>query len=122
MDGELIDTISYKKGYGMRQETSKIDGLHASYGTQQTVLSCWKTKQLNPNWVDFKMQTSQEIWQTLSLRQAVCCVFSEAILVFRYHVFSRKQTAVFHGSTDGENTSLNAGLRLDGLPALQHFT
>ena len=41
--------------------------------------------------------------------------------MFRYHVFSRKQTAVFHGSTDAEITSLNAGLRLDGLPALQHF-
>ena len=25
VDGELFDTISYKKGYGMRQETSKID-------------------------------------------------------------------------------------------------
>ena len=77
---------------------------------------------MNPNCVDFKMQTSQEIWQTLSLRQAVCCAFSEAILVFWYHVFSKKQTAVSHSRTDAEITSLNAGLRMDGLPALQHFT
>ena len=36
--------------------------------------------------------------------------------------FPESRRLFFHGSTDAEITSLNAGLRLDGLPALQHFT
>ena len=31
----------------------------------------------------------------------------------------KKQTAVSHSSTESENISLDTGLRLDGLPALE---
>ena len=46
------------------------------------------------------------------------------LCIFGSHTFPiswmcKKQTAVSHSSTESENISLDAGLRLDGLPALE---
>ena len=50
------------------------------------------------------MLTLRVTWQFQNLRQEFC-------------VFSTKQTAVFHSSTEAEVISLEGGLRLDGIPA-----
>ena len=48
-----------------------------------------------------------------------------ALCIFGSHAFvpiswmCKKQTAVFHSSTESEIISLDIGLRLDGLPALE---
>ena len=45
-------------------------------------------------------------------------MFSEVIHLFQ-EVGCKKQTSVSHSSTESEIISLDTGLRLDGLPALE---
>ena len=47
------------------------------------------------------------------------CAFSEATRLFPISWVCKKQTAVSHSSTESEIISLDTGLRLDGLPALE---
>ena len=66
----------------------------------------------------FKILTSREILRTQNLHQV-------NIVRFRNHTFvsiswmCKKQTADSHSSTESEIISLDTGLRLDGLPALE---
>ena len=50
-------------------------------------------------------------------RQEVCCAYLDHTLV----PICKKQTAVSHSSAESEIVSLDAGLRMDGLPALQFW-
>ena len=45
-------------------------------------------------------------------------VFLEVIHLFQKNWMCKKQTAVSHSSTESEIISLDTGLRLDGIPAL----
>ena len=45
-------------------------------------------------------------------------MFLEVIRLFQQVGMCKKQTAVSHSSTESEIISLDAGLRLDGIPAL----
>ena len=73
----------------------------------------------NADWDCFKTLTSQEILKIQNLHQV------EHLCVFGSHTFvpvswmCKKQTAVSHSSTESEIISLDTGLRLDGLPALE---
>ena len=72
----------------------------------------------NADWDCFKTLTSQEI---LKIRNPLL----EEHYVFGSHTFvpiswmCKKQTSVSHSSTESEIISLDTGLRLDGLPALE---
>ena len=46
------------------------------------------------------------------------CAFSEATRFFQLSWMCKKQTSVSHCSTESEIISLDAGLRMDGIPAL----
>ena len=78
---------------------------------------CNTAKQCRLGWDCFKTPILQEILRTqIPLLEEHC--------VFESHTFvpiswmCKKQTSVSHSSTESEIISLDAGLRLDGIPAL----
>ena len=79
----------------------------------------WKTLQNNADWDCFKTPILQEILRIHNLHQVEHCAF------FGRHTFvpiswmCQKQISVSHSSTESESISLDTGLRLDGLPALE---
>ena len=78
----------------------------------------WETLPNNPDWDCFKTQILQEILRTWKSTS------NGTLSVFGCHTFvpnswmCKKQTSVSHSSTESEIISLDAGLRLDGIPAL----
>ena len=66
------------------------------------------------DWGYLKVQTLQEILKTQNQHQAEFCAFLEVEHLYR----SVGCTRVSHCSTESEIKSLDAGLRMDGLPAL----
>ena len=81
----------------------------------------WEILQSNAYWDCFKTPILQEILRIQNLHQV------EHLCIFGSHTFvpiswmCKKQTAVSHSSTESEITSLGAGLRLDGIPALDSW-
>ena len=79
----------------------------------------WVILPNNADWDCFKTLTLQEI---LKIQNPL---LEEHYVVFGSHTFvpiswmCKKQTAVSHSSTESEIISLDTGLRLDGLPALE---
>ena len=78
----------------------------------------WETLPNNADWDCFKTQILQEILRIQNLLQVEHCAFLEVIHLFRSAWMCKKQTSVSHSSTESEIISLDAGLRLDGIPAL----
>ena len=74
--------------------------------------------QNNAGWDCFKTPILREILRTQNLLQVEHCAFLEVINLFQKVWMCRKQTSVSHSSTESEIISLDAGLRLDGIPAL----
>ena len=77
----------------------------------------WETLQNNADWDCFKTPILQEILRIQNLHQLKHCAVSEAIRLFQ-SVGCEKQNSVSHSSTESEIVSLDAGSRLDGIPAL----
>ena len=77
----------------------------------------WETLQNNADWDCVKTPTLQEILRTQNVLQVQHNAFSEATRLFQY-AGCKKQASVSHSSTESEIISLDAGLRLDGIPAL----
>ena len=71
----------------------------------------------NADWDCFKTPILQEILRTQNLLRVEQCAFWEVIHLFR-QVGCVRNTSVSHSSTESEIISLDAGLRLDGIPAL----
>ena len=63
-------------------------------------------------------QTLQEILNTQNPHQAETCAFLEVEKFVPISLMCKKQTSVFHSSTEPEVISLDAGLRMDGFLAL----
>ena len=78
----------------------------------------WETLQNNADWDCFKTPILQEI---LRIQK---CTSGGTLCVLGSHTFvpiswmCKKQTSVSHSSTESEIISLDAGFRLDGIPAL----
>ena len=78
----------------------------------------WETLPNNADWDCFKTLILQETLKTQNQPQV------EHFCIFGSHTFvpvswmCKKQTSVSHSSTESEIISLDAGLRLDGIPAL----
>ena len=78
----------------------------------------WETRHSIADWVCFKTQTLLEILKTQShTSRGVLCIFVSRTFV-PVTWMCKKQTSVSHSSTESEITSLDAGLRMDGPPAL----
>ena len=70
----------------------------------------------NVNWNYFKILILQETLKIpKSTSGGLLCIFGSVTFVLvRFDV--QKQTSVSHSSTEAEITSLDAGLRMDGIP------
>ena len=78
----------------------------------------WVILQNNAGWDCFKTPILREILRTQNLFPGgTLCVFGSHTLV-PISWMCKKQTSVSHSSTESEIISLDAGLRLDGIPAL----
>ena len=78
----------------------------------------WETLQNNADWDCFKTPILQEILRIQNLHQVEHCAFSEAFTFVPISWMCKKQTSVSHSSKESEIISLDAGLKMDGIPAL----
>ena len=81
-------------------------------------IAMWVILQNNADWDCFKTPTLQEISRTRSLRQVEHCAFSGSHTIVPISWMCKKQTSVSNSSTESEFISLDAGFRMDGIPAL----
>ena len=79
----------------------------------------WVILQNNADWDCFKTSILQGILRFQNLRQVEHCAFLGSHTFVPISWMCKKQTSVLHSSTESEIISLGAGLRLDGLPALE---
>ena len=79
----------------------------------------WEILPNNADWDCFRILILREIWKIQNLLLEEHYVFSEVTHLFPISWMCKKQTSVSHSSTESEIISLNTGLRLDGLPALE---
>ena len=73
----------------------------------------------NADWDCFKTLTSREILKIRNPLLEEHCAFLEVIHIDPISGKCKKQTALSHSSTESEIISLDTGLRLKGLPALE---
>ena len=78
----------------------------------------WETQHSNADLDCFKTLILQEILRTRNLLQVEHCVFFGSHTFVPISWMCKKQTSVSHSSTEAEIISLDAGLRMDGIPAL----
>ena len=79
----------------------------------------WVILPNNADWDCFKTLTSLEILKIQNPLLEEHCAFFESYTFAPISWMCKKQTAVSHSSTESEINSLDTGLRLDGLPALE---
>ena len=78
----------------------------------------WVILQNNADWDGFKTPILLEILRiSKSTSGGTLCIFGSHTFV-PVSWMCKKQTSVSHSSTESEIISLDAGLRLDGIPAL----
>ena len=68
------------------------------------------------DWGYFKTQTLLETWKIQNQPRGESCASLEVDHLFR--MCKKRQTSVSHFSTESEIVPLDAGLRMDGIPAL----
>ena len=79
----------------------------------------WEILPNNADWDCFKTLTSHgDLEDSKSTSGGTLCIFGSHTFV-PISWMCKKQTAVSHSSTESEIISLDTGLRLDGLPALE---
>ena len=79
----------------------------------------WETRLSTVDWVYLKTQILLETMRILNQPREESYAFSESQTFVPINWMCKKQTSVSHSSTESEIISLNTGLRLDGLPALE---
>ena len=78
----------------------------------------WETQHNNADWDCFKILILQELLKTQNRHQGeILCIFGSRTFV-PISWICQKQTSVSHCSTEAEVISLDAGLRMDGIPVL----
>ena len=81
-------------------------------------IAMWETLLNNAGWDCFKTPILQEILRTQNPPLEEHCAFFGSHTYVPISWMCKKQTSVSHSSTESEIISLDAGLRLDGIPAL----
>ena len=79
----------------------------------------WEILLSNADWDCFRTLTLREILKIQNPLQEEHYAFLEVIRLFQEVGWCKKQTSFSHSSTESEIISLDTGLRLDGLPALE---
>ena len=77
----------------------------------------WVILPNNADWDCFKTDFAGDLEDSKSTSGGTLCIFGSHTFV-PISWMCKKQTAVSHSSTESEIISLDAGLRLDGIPAL----
>ena len=78
----------------------------------------WVTLLNSADWNCFKTPILQEILKIRNPLLEEHCAFLEVIHLFQSVWMCKKHTSVSHSSTESEIISLDARLRLDGIPVL----
>ena len=78
----------------------------------------WETLPNHAEWDSFKTPILQEILRIQNLHQVEHCAFLGSHTFVPISWMCKKQSSVSHSSTESEIISWDAGLRLDGIPAL----
>ena len=78
----------------------------------------WETQHNNVDRDCFKIQILQETLKIQNQHQEMSCVFFGSHTFVPISWMCKKQTSVSHSSTEAEIISLDASLRMDGIPAL----
>ena len=102
----------------MRTLANEDLGTLAEYDPLTVNIVMWETRHSIADWVCFKTQTLQEILRTQSQPHEVSCVFLEAEHLFQSVGCARNKLRFLHRSTKYEVISLDVGLRMSVLPAL----
>ena len=79
----------------------------------------WEILPNNADWDCFKTLTSRDILKIRNPLLEEHCAFLEVIHLFQEVGCARNKLLFPHSSTESEIISLDTGLRLDGLPALE---
>ena len=79
----------------------------------------WEILPNNADWDCFKILTSREILKIHNPLRVEHYVYLVVITFVPISWMCKKQTAVSHSTTESDIISLDTGLRLDGLPALE---
>ena len=80
-------------------------------------IAMWETRPSNADWDCFKTPMLQDLEDSKSTSGGTLCVFGRHTFVPTSWM-CKKQTSVSHSSKESEIISLDAGLRMDGVPAL----
>ena len=78
----------------------------------------WEILLSNADWDCFRILTSGDLEDSKSTSGGTLCIFGSHTFV-PISWMCKKQTAVSCSSTESEIISLDTGLRLDGIPALE---
>ena len=82
-------------------------------------IALWETQHNNADWDCFKTLILRETSKTHNEHQVgILMHFRKSKICAKKLWMCKKQTSVSHGSTERELISLDGGLRMDGIPAL----
>ena len=77
----------------------------------------WETQHNNADLDSFKTLILQKTWKTQNQHQEEFWAFSEVTRFVPTSWMCKEQASVSHSSTEAEIISLDASLRMDGIPA-----
>ena len=105
---------------GLRQTLGKIEFIQSSHKCLPTNIVMWSTQHSTVNWVCSKthivLATLRTQKSTSGVEFYVFFFFCKSNIPICW--VGKKHTSVSHSSTESDTISLDAGLRLDGHPAL----
>ena len=110
-------TIDHEMDQSLWQTTESIDFIHPSHMWIQTALLCGNTAKQCRLGLFQDSDFAGDLEDSKSTSSGTLCVFGSHTFVPRSWM-CKKQTSVTLSSTESEIISLDAGLRLDGIPAL----
>ena len=103
----------------MTNDLNPIDFIYSSHDVNTDSIGMWVILLSNADWDCFKTLTSRKILKIRNPLLEEHCAFLEVIHLFQEVGRVRNKLLVSHSSTESEIISLDTGLRLDGLPALE---
>ena len=115
---EQTCTIDYEMDQSLWQTPESIDFKNSSHMWINSIVM-WETLQNNAGWgLDSRLRFRRRSWGPPTLLRVEHCAFLEVYTFVPISWMCKKQTSVSHSSTESEVISLDAGYRLDGIPAL----
>ena len=113
-----LTTSVTKVELSVRSATRTSHHLHSSHIQLQTVLPRWESSNRLQTLIIPRRRCPQEIWLSQSQTQVVLCWYLDRIHLCHFHGLKKKHRAVSDSSTEAEIISLDTGLRIEGMPAL----